>query len=67
MCFHLATFSISLGLVSELVDSLLASSGNSLVGGNNDTFNASQVIERLQSHNHDNGGAVGIGDNAFMF
>ena len=67
MCFHLATFSISLSLVSELVDALLAGARNSLVGGNNDTFNASEVIERLKSHNHDNGGAVGIGDNAFMF
>ena len=66
MCFHFATLSISLGLVGELVNALLASARNSLVGGNNNTFNASQIIERLQSHNHDNGGAVGVGNNALM-
>ena len=66
VCLHLTALAVSLGLVGELVNALLASTGNSLIGRNNDTFNACQVIQRLQCHNHNNCRAVRVGDNALV-
>ena len=66
MRLHLTALAVSLRLVGQLVNALLAGTGNSLVGRNNKTLDACQIIERLQSHHHDNSRAVRVSDNAFM-
>ena len=66
VCLHLTALAVSLGLIGELVNALLTGAGNSLIGRNDDTFNACQVIQRLQCHNHNNGRAVRVGNNALV-
>ena len=64
---HLPAFRVGFRLVRQLVDAFLAGAADCLVGGNHDAFDAGQVIQRLQGHAHDDGGTVGVGDDAFMF
>ena len=66
VCLHLTALAVSLSLVGELVNALFARAGNSLIGRNDNTFNACQVIQRFQCHNHNNGRAVGVSDNALV-
>ena len=66
VCLHLTALAVSLGLLGELVNALLAGAGNSLIGRNDDTFNACQVIQRFQCHNHNNCRAVRVGNNALV-
>ena len=63
--YGLACYDIR-NLLFELCHSFLAATGYGLIRGDNYTFDFGNIIKRLQCHNHDNGRAVRIGDNALM-
>ena len=54
-------------LVFQFVQAVLAGTGSSLVGGDDNPFDPGQVIDGFQGHHHDDGGAVGVGDDPMMF
>ena len=64
---HLPAFRVRFGLIGQLVDAFLAGAADCLIGGNDDAFDAGQIVQRFQRHAHDDGGTVGVGDDAFMF
>ena len=64
---HFPAFCISFGLIRQFVDAFLAGAADCLISGNDDTFDAGQIVQRFQRHAHDDGGTVGIGDDAFVF
>ena len=55
------------GFVIELIDPFFAGAGNSLVRADHDAFDTGQIVNRFQRHQHDDGGAIRIGDDAFVF
>lgn len=52
--------------VFEVVVSRNTRTGNCLIGGIYDTFDAESVVQRFESDNCLNGRAVGVGDDAFI-
>ena len=64
--FIILAFSKSGSFFIELIDAFFARTGYRLIGADDDAFDAGKVINRLQCHQHDDGGAVRICDDAFV-
>jgi len=50
----------------QLLHRLLAGAGDRLVGGDHHPLDAGGIMQGLQHHHHLDGGAVGVGDDAFV-
>ncbi len=53
-------------LLLEFLDGLGAGARNRLIGGNHDALDPHLVMDGLQGHQHLDGGAVGVGDDAAL-
>ena len=54
------------GLLRELLDGLRAGAGDGLVAGGKDALHAKGLMQRIQRHQRDGGGAVRVCDDALM-
>ena len=66
LVFGLAHVEQVAGLAFQFFQALLAGTGHGLIGGDHHAADAHGVMDGLEGHQHLDGGAVGVGDDALM-